>query len=812
VDSFGGVDGTDGPAELSERLTHQEIRLERVLRALALLFAVLVVGYVLQGLLAGAEFPFVANSAAKDALFAVLCVVAASDIRRFSWAVMVVIGGHVLLVAALLAMLIGGDISSVDGSFEGPGIGVPPAETIFFLWLGLASAVTAGLALLYRSAGRARYRLRYLSQLQHRSVTALAEVLVMGEDEALTPEEIARNVDEYLHSFAARDKWKTKLALTGVTFYPLVRLRAPYPIMSPEKRRRFIERCFVSDVAERRLPGPLRRIVQSMLFAAQQLVFIGYYADPRTAAATGYVPFSRRPRFEQELHRLAREPGRLQVRAPHEVDAERITAEVAIVGSGAAGAVLASKLADAGREVLVLERGRHIDPSTFTEDERVQFSNLYLDGALQLSRDARFQVLQGMCVGGSTVVNNAVCFDLPERVLDRWNDRDGLDAGLDAARLEQSFAWLHDWLPVRDQAENERLNPAGERFKQGVETLGRDRSPGRFGVVKANIVDCLGCGYCNIGCAYGKKMSMLDGVLPDAQEKHGADAVRILSECTVERVETSNGRATGLRCRLSDGRELEVRADTVVVSAGAIASSLLLQRSGIGGELAGRNLGFNMGAPLTAEFAERLDAFDGLQISHYLEPAGEEDLIVETWFNPVGAQSLFMPGWFSDHYRNMRRYAYMASAGSVVGTRRNASVKPSRRGGGLTLDYEPAPDDLARLVRGLRKAGEIFLAAGARRVMPTTYRYLEFGRPEELPELDRHIRDNTDIQLHSSHPQGGNPISREPGKGVVDETFRVHGFENLHVCDASVFPSPITVNPQLTVMALADYAAPEIAA
>ena len=63
----------------------------------------------------------------------------------------------------------------------------------------------------------------------------------------------------------------------------------------------------------------------------------------------------------------------------------------------------------------------------------------------------------------------------------------------------------------------------------------------------------------------------------------------------------------------------------------------------------------------------------------------------------------------------------------------------------------------------------------------------------------------------SGHPQGGNALSSEPGKGVVDPTFRVHGFENLFVCDASVFPTATTVNPQLTVMALAEYAAPGIA-
>jgi choline dehydrogenase-like flavoprotein len=45
---------------------------------------------------------------------------------------------------------------------------------------------------------------------------------------------------------------------------------------------------------------------------------------------------------------------------------------------------------------------------------------------------------------------------------------------------------------------------------------------------------------------------------------------------------------------------------------------------------------------------------------------------------------------------------------------------------------------------------------------------------------------------------------------VVDPELRVHGWENLYVCDASVIPSSLTVNPQLTVMALAQYAAPGI--
>jgi choline dehydrogenase-like flavoprotein len=582
--------------------------------------------------------------------------------------------------------------------------------------------------------------------------------------------------------------------------------------MSPVRRLAFVERCFIRDVAERRLPGFLRRPIQSMFVAVQQLTFIGYYGDPGVGAECGYVPFSARSSYGKLMKRVKRDRPRLTVRTPRDIDSDSVEADVAIVGSGAAASIIARGVLGAGRRVLMLERGLHVDPSQFVEDERRMFATLYSDGAFQLSKDARFQVLQGRCVGGTTVVNNAVCFDLPAHVLERWNDSDGLNAGLDRTRLMHSFERLHGQLPVNDQSKNKRLNPGATKFVEGVRELGLDRPPGRLSVVAANIDDCLGCGYCNYGCPYGKKLSMLDTVLPELEAEFGTEALRIFSECRVDHVERANGRGRELVCELPGKRSLRVRAGTVVLSAGAIASSLILARSGLGGPLVGRGLGFNLGAPVHAEFDEKLDSYAGLQISHTLQPAAEDSLILETWFNPVGAESLFMPGWFGDHFRNMRRYDHMACIGAVVGTQRNATVRPARFGRGMNLDYAPAGEDLGLLVRGIQMAGRAFLAAGARRVMPSTFRYLPCESESDLAGIGGAVRDNTDIALHSSHPQGGNPVSKDRSRGVVDPTFRVHDADDLFVCDASVFPSPITVNPQLTVMALADYAAPGIAA
>jgi choline dehydrogenase-like flavoprotein len=69
-----------------------------------------------------------------------------------------------------------------------------------------------------------------------------------------------------------------------------------------------------------------------------------------------------------------------------------------------------------------------------------------------------------------------------------------------------------------------------------------------------------------------------------------------------------------------------------------------------------------------------------------------------------------------------------------------------------------------------------------------------------------------DIQSGSSHPQGGNPMSDDPERGVVDSSFAVHGLDNAFVCDASVFPDAIGVNPMHTIMALALHAAPKVMA
>ena len=298
---------------------------------------------------------------------------------------------------------------------------------------------------------------------------------------------------------------------------------------------------------------------------------------------------------------------------------------------------------------------------------------------------------------------------------------------------------------------------------------------------------------------------MLTTILPGIQKDFGRESLEIIAGCEAIELHKHGEKISYVEGRFNNGRKIKVSGKTFVVSAGAISSSILLLKSKLGLKNAGLNLSFNVGTQLTAAFPDKIDSYDGLQISHYMKVMPDTGFIMESWFNPPMFQSTAMPGWFEDHYNNMRRYDRLACVGILVGSESN----PRARIAGLTgreIDYTPAPKDFQTLLKGLELSGEIMFAAGAESVMPNTFKYYEFKNVDELRKMSGLIKDPSEITLGTGHPQGGNVIGSSSETGVVNAEFKAFGYDNLYVCDASVFPTSLGVNPQLTVMGLADYA------
>jgi len=539
---------------------------------------------------------------------------------------------------------------------------------------------------------------------------------------------------------------------------------------------------------------------------------MGYYSDPAVYESIGYVPFSKRADVDERKRIFPVVPSpaeALVVLEEANIETDEITADVVIVGSGAGASILAHQLIAKGRSVLLVERGGFEKPSTFKEDEVDQVSRLYANGALQLSRDFRFQVFQGSCVGGSTTVNNAVCFETPSYILDKWINEMGIK--LDRAKYLASMAAVYDLMKVSHtpvMTEDRFLNPGGRLFAEACAKMGYTAP--ELDSVMANINGCLGSGYCNMGCAYGKKLSMLDTILPKLQKEH-PDSLQIIANCEVISFNRSDTRIVSLTAKFKSGRKLTIKGNTFVSSAGAISSSILLLKSKLGIVNAGKKLAFNLGTQITAAYPHTVNSYDGLQISHFLK-TNDHRFVMETWYNPPMFQSTAMPGWFDQHFNNMLHYRNMACTGVLVGTASNAEVKVAGLFG-RDINYVPTEDDFNSLMTGLEKAAEIYLEGGAERVMPNTFGYYEYKTVKELKEnLRKNVKASPDISTGTGHPQGGNVMSNDAATGVVDEHFKVFGYDNLFVCDASVFPTSLGVNPQITVMSLAHYAGPFIAA
>jgi len=473
------------------------------------------------------------------------------------------------------------------------------------------------------------------------------------------------------------------------------------------------------------------------------------------------------------------------------------TTDVCVIGSGAGGGLIAYEAAQRGLRTLVVERGPYVRGAQMNHDELSMIPRLYKDGGLQLNTTLDMFILQGSCVGGSTVLANYAMFRARPEVFHEWR-RLGADLDLDA--LDRSYAKVEKLLGTRrDPPEN--VSPTSALLMKGATAMGLD-----VRWMEKALGDCTGCGGCNIGCVWDHKRSSLTTYIPWAEQR----GARILADTTVEKIVWRKGQVQSLEATSGPAREpLRIVAKKVVVAGGAIGSPGLLLKSGIEKNV-GRRTSFNIGAAVVAEFDDPIDAYDGDQMSVVVHGDGYN---IEPVHNPPGATSLMTPGWFGDHARLMSRYRHIAFVGTMTGSQPTGRVVHSPFFGHEETRYRVSKEELGTLRRGMKDSARAMFAAGARRVMLPSHRFQTVEDAAEIDAvMDAALATRKQFDRGTSHPQGGCAWSDDPELGAVDRNFAVHGFDNLFVCDASVFPAGIGVNPIDTILAVADLAAPRILA
>jgi cholesterol oxidase len=530
---------------------------------------------------------------------------------------------------------------------------------------------------------------------------------------------------------------------------------------------------------------------------------------------------------------------------------------VVIVGSGYGGSIAASRLARAGQQVCLLERGKEFQPGEYPDSLLESTGEMQTDlparhvgprtGLYDLRVNDDINVFLGCGLGGTSLVNANVSLRAEPRVFDdpRWPRalRADLDTLLEsgyrhAEEMLRPIPYPDDFPALRKlQALEKSSRLLGERFYRTPINVTFADGVNHVGVYQRA---CALCGDCCSGCNYGSKNTLIMNYLPDARN-HGAE---IYTQVSVRHIERQGERWLVHYQVLGAGRErfdapnMFVSADIVILAAGALGSTEILLRSREQGlTLSGRlghgftgngdvlGFGYNNDEPINSVGV-------GQELHETPEPVGpcitgiidirnrdnlEAGMVIEEGVIPKPLASL-LPAAF-------------AAASTAVGKDTDsgagdATREAGRELGGLLLGpYGGAIRNTQTYLVMTHddSAGRMYLqndrlridwpGVGSQPIFQEVNANLEaatralggtYLRNPIWTQLFKH-------DLITVHPLGGCPMGEDAERGVVDHKGRVYSgsegegtHEGLYVCDGAIMPRSLGVNPLFTISALAE--------
>ncbi len=499
---------------------------------------------------------------------------------------------------------------------------------------------------------------------------------------------------------------------------------------------------------------------------------------------------------------------------------ERLSCDVAIVGTGAGAGITAELLTAAGLSVVLIEEGPLKSSSDFRQRESDAYPTLYQESANRKTADKGVSILQGRCVGGSTTVNWTSSFRTPKATLAYWREHFGLDGMTPEAMapwFEQAEKRLHidRWL-VQPNTNNEKLRLGAERI--GIAAA----------EIRRNVRGCWNLGSCGMGCPTNAKQSMLVTTIPAALDRGAV----LLVQTRAQALELAQGRVQAVQCvpvaingTVQAGPGTRVVARHFVVAGGAINSPALLMRSKLPdphGRL-GRRTFLHPVVLSTAVFDERIEGWQGapqtLYTDHFQDTVAIDGPIGYKLeappLHPVIA-SLTMAGFGDPLVEAMKAFPHTQALLALL----RDGFHAESPGGEVrlladstpVLDYRLTPFVLEGGRRALLSMAEIQFAAGAKQVRPGHEHSLAYRSwAEARTAIHQFSLDPQLLKVVSAHVMGGCAMAAKPEQGVVRPDGKHWQVANLSVHDGSLFPTSIGANPQLSVHGLSNMLATQLA-
>ena len=461
--------------------------------------------------------------------------------------------------------------------------------------------------------------------------------------------------------------------------------------------------------------------------------------------------------------------------------------KILVIGSGAGGAVISSKLAEANFDVNIYEEGSAVNTVEIEKSLVKPLSKYYrYGGVLPVFAKPIIGFAEGRVFGGTTEINGGLLWRTPKRILDSWRLENSISSEFYDS-YDGIFSSIEKRLGVN------KVNP----IVGNKDSIMLQNSANKFNwkivEVPRAVINCKQDNRCASVCIKGSKQSMALTYLRDA-ENAGA---KVFTNSKIIKLIMDGTTCKGVLIKRNEQYE-KIYLDFVFLSAGAIQTPIILRRSGIKKNI-GNNLALHLNLRFLVVFNEDVNASKGTIFTHQLQEFEDKGiLLMATNFRQQWVYSAIESRYpvTSEEIQNFDRKGALFTAQI-----RPKGIGKVRSLGSLAtfVTYNILDKDIELALEAINISCKLFFNSGAR------YIYLPISGSKpihsmvELSEVLENLDLRRKLELLAVHAMASCPMGVK-ADSAVDHMGKLKGYDNIYLADASVLPSNIGESPQGTIM------------